>query len=577
MGRHMLFVAGDGIQTLRRHVACNADAARQARTILTRAEAMLTEEVIAPLFDATRPILLTTARQLADRVHFLGIAWFLTGQPRFRARLAKEALAASGFEHWNRVHFLDVAEMAAAVSLAYEWTQAILSSDERRRIEAAIHLHALKPGLSSLRSKTEWTRRANNWNLVCCSGLVLAALTLSKVHAAEALELLERAVDAMRLGLANYGSEGGWDEGVSYWEYGTRFAVLALAALEDRSPERMQALDISGLLASWRFGRAMTTPAGRSVNIGDSELRTRRLPVYGWLAARGGGAEAGRWQNEAPGAPHPLDLLWPGPGAGQGGEAPATEIFNEAGYAALRFGHSGYLAVRAGRNRSNHAHLDLGSFVYESDGAMLVADPGRGDYSAPGYFRQGERETHPNVGTAVHSTIRFDGHSQSLDAQARFIACETVAGSPRLALVIDDPVAPCLHFRAFALEDRCLVTVDRIVPRPGGVCAAFWSMTTAARVECRPDAVHLVTDSGGYHLAWEGTGAVSAFSLHRPVASVDHGNDVLMTLERRIPVERESWILASLCRSDAKDEPRRQSVAEHCRRWLAQVSDPVLT
>lgn len=573
----MLFVAGDGIQTLRQRVALNADAAQQAKTIVAQAETLLTEEVIVPLFDATRPILLTTARRLADRVHVLGVAWFLTGQPRFRVRLAKEALAASDFEHWNRTHFLDVAEMAAAVSLAYEWAQPILSAVEKGRIEAAIHLHALKPGLYSLRSKTEWTRRANNWNLVCCGGLVLAALALSKSYAAEAQELLDRAIDAIKVGLASYGTEGGWDEGVSYWEYGTRIAVLALAALEERSPEYMKTLDISGLLASWRFGRAMTTPAGRSVNIGDSELRTRRLPVYGWLVAHGGGAETGQWQNEAPGTPHPFDLLWPGTGAGKRWEAPATEIFNEAGYAALRSGPSGYLAVRAGRNRSNHAHLDLGSFVYENDGAILVADPGRGDYSAPGYFREGERETHPNVGTAVHSTIRFDGRNQSLDAQARFIAYDSVAGSARVAVAIDDPAAPCLHFRALVLEDSCLAVVDRIVPRLGGSCAAFWTMTTAANVECQHDGVHLMSEAGSYELLWDGEGNVSAFSVHGPVASIDHGNDVLMTLERQIPIEGESWIMATLSRTDAYSNRRSQSVAEHCRRWLAQVSDPVLT
>jgi hypothetical protein len=570
----MLFIGGArGIQALRQRVAANPRDAQRAKMLLSRAEQVLAANLVEPVFDAARPTFLTTARCLADRVHLLGLAWFLTGQPRFLIRLSEEAQAACAFENWNRTHFLDVGEMAAAVSVAYAWTRSALTEEKRRRIEAGLYTHALKPGLSSLRSQTDWTQRANNWNLVCCGGLVLTALSLLDRHPQEAQELLDRALDAMRLGLGNYGSEGGWDEGISYWEYATRFAVIAIAALEHSCPERIQELDLSGLIASWRFGRALTTPAGRSVNIGDSEIQSRRFPAYGWLAIHGGGPAASRWQDEAPGDVHPLDLLWPGT-TGEGSPPPAIEIFATAGYATLRGGGTGYVAARAGRNDANHAHLDLGSLVYERDGAMLIADPGRGDYAAPGYFRVGERQRQPNVGTAVHSTIRFDGHDQSLGASARFIAHESGANIARLALIVDDPAAPCLHARAIFLDNDRLAIADRIVSRSSQASDMAWSMTSAAIVTCEGDVVWLVAADRTWRLAWHDGGPLSPIRLDRTIASTDHGEGVLTSIVRGRTVERETWITATIAPASSHNAA---DFAEACRAWLARMSDPMLT
>ena len=41
---------------------------------------------------------------------------------------------------------------------------------------------------------------------------------------------------------------------------------------------------------------------------------------------------------------------------------------------------------KAGDNKTNHSHLDLGSFVLESDGVRWAVDLGSDDYDLPGYF-----------------------------------------------------------------------------------------------------------------------------------------------------------------------------------------------
>ena len=100
-------------------------------------------------------------------------------------------------------------------------------------------------------------------------------------------------------------------------------------------------------------------------NAGDSLATPERSPVAGWFARRDGGQEATAWQWETPGKPHAFDLIWykSPPARESARAAPRRQVF-DAGYAMLRHG-SNYLAARSGSNKTNHAHLDLGSFVLD--------------------------------------------------------------------------------------------------------------------------------------------------------------------------------------------------------------------
>ena len=61
--------------------------------------------------------MLKTARKMLKRASVLGLAWHLWGDDRYAARGRAELLAVAAFEDWNPHHFLDTAEMAAAVSI----------------------------------------------------------------------------------------------------------------------------------------------------------------------------------------------------------------------------------------------------------------------------------------------------------------------------------------------------------------------------------------------------------------------------------------------------------------------------
>lgn len=182
--------------------------------------------------EPNRPVLLPTSREALRRVETLGASWLLTGDARHVRRLAAEMEQVCGFATWNPAHFLDVAEMCMAVSLAHDWCHEALAPTERADIERALVEKALLPGLDQHRRATFWTRAMHNWNLVCNGGLVAACLTLAGTQPALAADLLARSVESARRALASYAPDGGWDEGPAYRDYATQYAVFLVAALE---------------------------------------------------------------------------------------------------------------------------------------------------------------------------------------------------------------------------------------------------------------------------------------------------------------------------------------------------------
>jgi len=517
----VLFLKGDDPTALRRRAADRAHARALAETILAQARAILKEPLIERRFEAKRPVMLPTSRLMADRVFHLGVAFFLTGGQIYRRRLIDEMLAVSAFPDWNRSHFIDTAEMTAAVAIGRDWCTPLLTSGEKKIIDAAIIDFGLSPGLHSLIGGSAWTKIPTNWNIVCCSGLIVAAVVMrdAKISA----EVLERACSAIRIGLAAYGKDGGWPEGAAYWEYATRFAVLAFAALESKGSTLLRMDEFPAFAQTWRFGRALTGPSGMVFDSGDSIATSRRLPVYGWLAQRSDDVEAAHWQWQSPGELHPLDLLWyaPPPSVLPRAARRSTETFSDAGYATVQSTGSQpgvYLAIQGGLNSTNHAHLDLGTFILEYQGIRFVSDLGREDYAATGYFDPDKRFTHFRTRTRAHNTVTFEQRDQSLDARADFVAVQSDAEVQQIACRIDDPDAPFTHLRGFAVwEDGTVIIVDRLSPKPdqSATCDVEWNIHTQADVILRGNCVELTLT--GKQISLHISGSSTARPIVEPV------------------------------------------------------------
>jgi hypothetical protein len=426
-----------------------------------------------------RDVILPTSRKLIDRVATLAIADCLTGGSNHRRRAIREVLNAAAFPSWNPAHFLDTAEMTTGLALGLLWTRPLLSRAERDTLATAIVEKGLSPGLAAAAAGAPWMTAENNWNIVCCAGMIAGASALEGIDKEVQDAALGCFVPAIHHGLRAFGADGGYLEGPDYWEYAVRYAVLAQAFMKDLGigPDAPAAL-----LNTWRYGRDLTGPSGRVFNFGDATEEPRRAPVLGWLANCTGEQEAMAWQHAAPGDPHPLDLLWCAPDIETtiAGDPPVA--YEPAGIAVLRKGTT-WLALKGGRNDVNHAHLDLGTVVLEMAGQRFAGELGRENYALPGYFDRERRFGYFRTQTAAHNTLLINGAEQSIDAYATLLGTGQLGEKSFVAYAIFDGERLSVWRRGVALADGGAVfIVDELEADEGLSPRATWQVYTQAAV-----------------------------------------------------------------------------------------------
>src|SRR5207247_1574083 len=104
-----------------------------ARGLYERLEAEATEILAEPTVrhELKGPRMLDQSRAVLRRVTTLAGLFLLDGDARKSERARAEMRAASQLADWNPSHFLDTAEMTAALGIGYDWLFAELRAGER--------------------------------------------------------------------------------------------------------------------------------------------------------------------------------------------------------------------------------------------------------------------------------------------------------------------------------------------------------------------------------------------------------------------------------------------------------------
>ena len=106
------------------------------RQVARAAEAQLREPPIR--YVLVGPRMLDQSRKALAHVTTSAMAYRLTGDARFADHARDVMLTAAAFPDWNPSHFLDVAEMATALGLGYDWLYDRLTPAERATIKRAL-------------------------------------------------------------------------------------------------------------------------------------------------------------------------------------------------------------------------------------------------------------------------------------------------------------------------------------------------------------------------------------------------------------------------------------------------------
>ena len=165
--------------------------------------------------------LLSRSQIALKRIQSLCLMYQLTGNRKYADRAWIELKTVSDkkqFPDWNPKHFLDTAEMSAAVAIGYDWLYDYLSHNQKVVLQKALIDNALRPAISIFNNTanpnkvaTWWKDSTNNWNTVCNGGITLAALAIAdESPEIEDIsgEILKNSMISIQKSLTVYGSDG---------------------------------------------------------------------------------------------------------------------------------------------------------------------------------------------------------------------------------------------------------------------------------------------------------------------------------------------------------------------------------
>ena len=450
------------------------------------------------------------------------MAYRLTGEEKYFARAKSDLLTIAAFPDWNPRHFLSVAETSFAAAIGYDWLYAKLKPAERALIKQALLEKSLSFAETTYgydqNKRAAWSGKATgNWNQVCNSGLLSAALAIADEEPDLARKVIAGARKSMASGLADYAPDGGFPEGPGYWTYATTYAVIAFAGLETALGTDLDLPSSPGFDRTINYYEAVQGPFGPVFNYADATDDLQISPARAWLAKRFGPPVALRdtrslladFLQQNPIAPFDrgiqgtvvnrffaLHAAWfpdePAPGVkylpldfhfrGVADIATFRSAWNDT--------NAVFVGFKAGENANHHNHLDLGSFVLDADGRRWAMDLGpdvnRGSYTLPGYGEnKGRRWTYFRTNNRSHNTVAPGDALQRHGAVAPIVA---FGSAPARAFAVANltaayPDEAASLQRGIALLDRSRVLVqDEYQPAKAGT-PLRWTLVTRAKID----------------------------------------------------------------------------------------------
>ncbi len=372
-----------------------------AQQIIYTADSTLEKDpVFYELRDGSR--LLGVSREVLGKMYAYGMAYQITQDQKYAERGFLELQAVCEFPDWHPSHALDVGEMAAAVAIGYDWLYEALTPEQRQIVEEGIYNNAFYDAMIMYQSGNGYMSALSygdsNWCNVVSGGMTMAALSMLDVYPEVAFRILQHAVRASDNYLFRYAPSGAWYEGPGYWDYATTYMVKEHSALESVLGTDFRLGMAEGLETTADYVIDLQGDNG-TFTIGDGMVTKIYSPEMFYLAEKYDNYAIStvtmeKCNRKFSGGEHlALCLLWYDPqAAGDINDIELDAIYYNQDNAVVSMhdtfesGNTTFAAIHAGTNNLGHAHLDAGSFVFESDGVRWVEELGQDNYNQAGYW-----------------------------------------------------------------------------------------------------------------------------------------------------------------------------------------------
>ena len=497
-------------------------------------ESLADESKLEFQLDESNKRILDVSRNALARLVSCAYAYRMTGLTKYSDKASQDLMDVCSFSSWNPSHYLDVAEMSAAVSIAYDWLYDVLSESVKTSVVAALKKYALDTSRNS--GYTWWYDRIGNWNQVCNGGLVCAAVAIYEYYPALAQAVIDDAVATNRTAVQGiYYPDGAYPEGPTYWGYGTIYQVLMLTILEDVFYTDFNISSAQGFMDTGLFKIFARGSMGMQFNFADNGVSSNsNYPMYYFAYKTGNPSmlyqEMSLLEKESyTGSEHKglmvLALKYAMKMNLTGLVGPTQKFYSAQGNTPVMMCRSGwesgdhYLGAKGGQDGYLHGHMDGGMFVYYADNVRWALDINRQNYAdlenalerlggkLADYSQNSLRWRLFRLNCRQHNTLTVNDKDHNVKAVVQMTATENT--SSRMAATFD--MTPLFDGdlvraeRTAALCDESYIEIKDILKAPADRAAHVrWTMVTMAKPEITQDGIILSRNSKSRLLKTEG-------------------------------------------------------------------------
>ncbi len=529
----------------------------QQRLELAAQYAASTEHLVYEKDGSGRRIL-SISRHALEEIFALAYAYRFKPSKAYVKRVESILADVCAFPDWNTSHFLDTAEMTAAVSIAYDWMYSALSKQTRAMVESKVLEYAIGDEVVKTYLKKE-----NNWNQVCNGGIICGAVAFADVYPEVARRRIDESIksNAWRMDVM-YEPDGIYPEGPGYWSYGTTYQILLLTVLETAFGTDFGLSNHPGFLSTGRYQVYSESGVGKHFNFADNAEAAGMRPELWYFAVKNSDTSIAYYEyqrtcsKEALGdrkGDHltPMYIILAGKCDTRNITPPASGLFYGQGDTPVAFMRNGwgkdnsYLAIKAGMGGEHHGHLDVGTFVYDAWGCRWAAEVPIPAYSvSEKAFKRYKASLWANTPESwrwkissynnfFHNTLTVNGKLHNPQGKATLNSTWQAPGLKSAEVDITAALAPDLAsaVRTASLLDDGNVEIKDVVKAAKTPAFVRWTLVTPAEAEVREDGILLKQNGVAVLLKAEG----AEVSYHTwpskpdpatsPVADFDPGTD----------------------------------------------------
>lgn len=422
------------------------DFAKTPSALLVRNEVIRSADIFLNAEPLTHGLIgsrmLHVSRACLERISTLAMAWRLTGDKKYASQAEKEMLTVAKFSDWNPQLFLDVAEITLAVAVGYDWIYDTLSEESKSTITKAIWDKALNVSIEheneGVKRGYNWFNKANNWGQVCHGSLLIGALAVWDQNPTAAARIIARSIKHIKPAMMSYAPDGASPEGPMYWNYGITYNVLMIDALRSYFNNDFGLTGMPAFKETALYYCHAIAPSGAFFNYADCLPENRGSVTPAWfsryasdysLLVNKGDDTRARYDRYTA-----FYLLWntentnkPLPPLSYKGDGQTPVAMHRTSW---NNPNAAYLGIKGGKANLFHAHMDSGTFVYESLGVRWAMDFGMQNYEtleSQNIRIWSEHQASPRwnvfrIGPFSHNVLTVDGKLHNVEGFGKISA-----------------------------------------------------------------------------------------------------------------------------------------------------------